>query len=350
MSAGVDTIAEDVALVRRLRRTGPARAVVVGSVALLLSVAAFGWTLAIGEYPMSIPDVVLALAGRGPLEYQYVINELRLPRAVVAILVGAAFGMAGALFQALARNPLASPDIIGISAGASAAAVAGIVLTGAGGPTVSAYAFAGALGAAVLIYLLAYRGGTSGYRLVLVGIGVGAFLSAATAYLLVKASDDELQRANVWLTGSLTGREWQHVPALAVGTALLLPAAMLLWRPLGIVQLGDDTARALGSRLESVRGLLILIGVGLTAVATAAAGPVSFVAFVSPAIARRLVGKPLTLLPSALVGGLLVLVADLIGRAGTIGIPMPVGVVTGIIGAPYLLYLLARANRIGALG
>ncbi|MFT3970178.1 MAG: iron chelate uptake ABC transporter family permease subunit [Micropruina sp.] len=340
----------DLVLVRRQRRVEPRRAVLVGGLTLVALVIAFGWSLGYGGYPLSFEEILQALIGQGSARTRYIVVEVRLPRALVGVLVGLAFGMSGALFQALARNPLASPDIIGITSGASTAAVAGIVLAGAGGLAVTGYALVGALATAALIFLLAYRRGTSPYRLVLVGIGISAFLGAITGYLLVRASVNELQQATVWMTGSLTGREWQHVPAVACGVAVLVPAGLLLARPLRIVQLGDDSATMLGLRPEVTRLLIVLVGVGLAALATAAAGPIAFVAFVSPAIARRLVRSPMTLLPSALLGGLLVSAADLIGRAGAVGVPLPVGVVTGVIGAPYLIWLLARANRIGVAG
>lgn len=343
-------VATDIAVVRRHRRAEPLRAVLVGGLTLAALVVVFGWSLGYRGYPLSFEEIAQALIGQGSARTRYIVGEVRLPRALVGVLVGLAFGLSGALFQALARNPLASPDIIGITSGASTAAVAGIVLAGAGGLAVTGYALLGALATAALVFLLAYRRGTSPYRLVLVGIGVSAFLGAITGYLLVRASVNELQQATVWMTGSLTGREWQHVPAVACGVAVLVPVGMLLARPLRVVQLGDDSATMLGLRPEVTRALIVLVGVGLAALATAAAGPVAFVAFVSPAIARRLVRSPMTLLPSALLGGLLVSVADLIGRAGAVGVPLPVGVVTGVIGAPYLIWLLARANRIGVAG
>lgn len=326
------------------------RAVVVGLVLTGLIGVAFAWSIAVGDYNLPLADVVSALLGGGTERAQYIVTELRLPRALVAVFAGAAFGASGAIFQAIARNPLASPDIIGISAGASAAAVIGIVVLGASGPVVSALAFGGSFVAAVVIYLASWRRGTAGYRLVLVGIGVAAFLSAVSGLLLVRAAQDELQRANVWLTGSLTGRQWEHVPVVAVCALVLVPVAVLLARFVHVLLLGDDVARGLGLRLELTRGCLLLVGVALAAAATAAAGPIAFVAFVAPAIARRLVRSTLSILPSALFGSLLVLVADLVGRSAALGFALPVGVVTGIVGGTYFIYLLARAGRAGRGG
>ncbi|MFT4165138.1 MAG: iron chelate uptake ABC transporter family permease subunit [Microlunatus sp.] len=326
------------------------RAVAVGLVLTGLIVVAFAWSLAIGDYDLPFGDVVKSLVGEGSARTQYIVTELRLPRALVAVFSGAAFGASGAIFQAVARNPLASPDIIGITAGASAASVVGIVVLGASGPVVSALAFGGSFVAAAAIYLLSWRHGTSGYRMVLVGIGISAFFSAVCGFLLVRAAQNELQRATVWLTGSLTGRQWEHVPVVAVCTMMLVPVAVLLGRSIHLLLLGDDLARVLGLRIELARGLLILVGVALAATATAASGPITFVAFVAPAIARILVGSTLSILPSALFGALLVLVADFAGRSAALGFALPVGVVTGIFGGAYFIYLLARAGRAGRGG
>jgi iron complex transport system permease protein len=212
-------------------------------------------------------------------------------------------------------------------------------------------AFAGALATAIAIYLLAYRRGVSGYRLVLIGLGIGAMLASFTAYLLTRAEINDAQRATVWLTGSLNGRSWEHVRPVGVALAILAPITLLLGRRLRLLELGDDTAKGLGVRVERSRGALILAGVGLAAVATASAGPIAFVALVAPQIARRLVNAVgATLLPSALVGAALVTVSDVIARRTFAPTELPVGIVTGIVGAPYLLWLLARANRIGSAG
>ena len=250
----------------------------------------------------------------------------------------------------MARNPLASPDFIGITSGASLAAVFGIVVLHAGGNVVVVAAFAGALASAAAIYLLAWKRGLSSYRLVLVGIGVAAAVDAGTAYLLTKARIYDVQSAVVWLTGSLNGRTWADIRPLALAMVVLVPATLALGPSLRLLMLGDETAAGLGLRVERSRLLLVLVAVTLTALATAAAGPVEFVALLAAPIARRLVGSPLALLPSALVGAVLVLGADVVARQALPSTALPVGVVTGIIGAPYLLWLLARSNRIGTGG
>jgi iron complex transport system permease protein len=324
------------------------------AVSLALGVAtAVGLALSVsvGDFPIPLSDVVPAILGFGNPDSDFIVRTIRLPRALTGVLVGAAFGLSGSVFQSLARNPLASPDVIGITAGASAAAVAMIVWVGASSTVVSLGALAGALVTATAIYLLAYRRGVVGYRLVLIGIGVGAVLAAGTSYMLTRAEIYDAQRAVVWLTGSLNGRGWEHVRPVSVSLLVLAPAVVVLGRQLRLLELGDDTARGLGVRVEPTRAGLILVGVGLAAVATASAGPIAFVALVSPQIARRLVRSPgATLLPAGLVGAALVLVSDLAARRLFAPTEIPVGVVTGIIGAPYLLWLLARANRIGAGG
>jgi iron complex transport system permease protein len=215
---------------------------------------------------------------------------------------------------------------------------------------VSAGALVGALVAAASIYTLAYRRGLSPYRLVLVGIGVAAALNALTSYLLTRADIVDAQRAAVWLTGSLNGRSWDHVRPLAVALVVLCPMVLWLAGPLRALQLGDDTAKGIGVRVERSRIALVMVAVTLAAVATAAAGPITFIAFVAPPIARRLVNAPLNLVSSALIGALLLLLSDLVARRAFAPIELPVGVVTGVIGGPYLLWLLARANKMGRGG
>lgn len=278
----------------------------------------------------------------------FTILNLRLPRAVLAILAGAAFGLGGAAFQTLLRNPLASPDIIGITAGASASAVFCIVVLSVTGPVVSVYAVVAGLGVALLIYLLAWRGEVSGARLILVGIGLSAMLQSMTAYVLSRAPSWSLQEALRWLSGSVNGARLDQ--ALPLGLTLLLCGGVLLsrGRDLEMMRMGDDAAAGLGVRLGLVRIMTIMAGVGLVAVATATAGPIAFVAFLSGPIAARLTGRDgPVLLPAAGIGALLVLVCDFTGQF-LMPARYPVGIVTGILGAPYLVYLILRENRKGA--
>ena len=344
------TLEEERQIVRKARTTGRARAVSVSLVLAAITFVVFCISISVGDFHIPLTEVVPAIFGHGSQSSDFIIHRLRLPRALTAVLVGASFGLSGAIFQSIARNPLASPDLIGITWGASTAAVFMIVVIGASGLVVSIASLVGALVTATIIYLLAYKRGVSSYRLVLVGIGVGSVLNAITSYLLTRAQIFDVQRATVWLTGSLNGRSWEHVRPVAIAMLVLVPAVLALERPLRVLQLGDDTAQGLGVAVERNKALLILVAVGLVAIATAAAGPVSFVAFVAGPIARRLVNAPVTLVPAALVGALLLLVSDLIARRVLAPTELPVGVVTGIIGAPYLVWLLARANKIGRGG
>ena len=327
------------------------RTVLVSMALTVVAAAAIALSVSVGDFPIRLADVVPAIVGFGNADSDFIVRTLRLPRALTGALVGAAFGLSGAIFQSLARNALASPDVIGITAGSSAAAVAVIVWVGGSATAVSGGALVGAFVTAAAIYLLAYKRGVVGYRLVLIGIGMAAVLSALTSYLLTRAEIFEAQRATVWLTGSLNGRSWDHVGPVAAVLAVVLPVTLALGRQLRLLELGDDTAKGLGARVERSRGALIGAGVTLAAMATASAGPIAFVALVAPQIARRLVRSAgATLVPSALAGAALVLLADVVARRAFAPTELPVGVVTGIIGAPYLLWLLARANRIGAGG
>ncbi|MFC5381597.1 FecCD family ABC transporter permease [Aquipuribacter nitratireducens] len=348
-------VAAVVAGVRRSRTTGRGRAVVVGVLLALGCAVTFAVSLVTGEFALPLRDVAAALVGRGGDDAAFVVGTLRLPRALTAVLVGVAFALGGVVFQSLARNPLASPDVIGVSAGSTVAAVAVLVAGTALGVSVdqslvAPAAFLGGLLTTTAIYLLAYRRGLSAYRLVLVGIAVAAMLNAVTSYLLTRAEITDAQRAFVWLTGSLNGRGWDEVQVLAVALAVLVPALLALAPRLRALQLGDDTARGVGVRVEASRAALVVVAVACVSVATAVAGPVAFVAFVAGPVARRLVGAPLTMVPAALTGALLVLLSDLVARTALAPTELPVGIVTGLVGAPYLLWLLARANRVGRTG
>jgi iron complex transport system permease protein len=335
---------------RLVQRRAAARTTTVTVVLALVLGVAFCVSISVGDFPIPLRDVVPAIFGAGDEQSEFIVRTLRLPRALTAVLVGAAFGISGAIFQSVARNPLASPDIIGIDAGASAAAVACIVLLDASVGLTAAGALLGALAAAVAINVMAWKGGVSPYRLVLVGIGVAAMLTAVTQYLLTRAEIFEARRAVVWLTGSLNGRGWSHVRTIGIAVVVLVPVVVALTGRLGVMQLGDDAARGLGVPVERSRLALIIVAVALAAMATAAAGPIVFVAFVAAPIARRLTHSPLALGVSALVGALILVLSDLVARRLFAPTELPVGVITGVIGAPYLLWLLARSNRVGTGG
>lgn len=338
-------------VIARARAARRSRSVVVIAVLAALLFATFCVALSLGDFKIPVIDVVKTLFGGGDKATEFIVNRLRLPRALTGVLVGVALGMSGAIFQSIARNPLASPDIIGVTYGASAFAVFAIVTLGLTGAAVSGLAIAGALLTAFFMYVLAWRRGVSSYRLILVGIGIGAMATSVTSYLLTKARVEIAQQALIWLTGSLNGRDWSNVRSLAITLVVLAPAMVFLVHHLRILQLGDETAYGLGLRVEGSRLGLIVIAVLLAAVATAAAGPIGFVAFVAPPIARWLTRSPgPAMIASALSGALVVGLSDLVAQHALGDTQLPVGVVTGVVGAPYLMFLLARANRVGSGG
>jgi iron complex transport system permease protein len=302
------------------------------------------WAISLGSFRISFLDVVRSVIGEGSKQNDFIVRALRLPRVICATLVGAALALSGAIFQGLIRNPLVSPDIIGINAGAGLVAVYWIV-SGKDQALLPAAAFAGALLTAAAIYVLTWRGGIAGNRLVLVGIGVGAILTAATTFLLVRYPLERIISAQVWMSGSVYGSDWEDVRVLLVGLLVLAPPAIGLTWTLRVVQLGDDVSRSVGLPLERTRLALIVTGCGLAALAVAVAGPVAFVALMAPHIARMLTG-PLSgsvMLFTAVVGALVVLGADTIGQH-LLPVSLPVGVVTAAVGAPYFLFLLYRSN------
>lgn len=311
----------------------------------------FVLTMMVGSYFVSAPDVVRSVIHiSGDAGIDFIVQDLRLPRAVAALCVGLALGVSGTLFQQLLSNPLASPDFIGISSGASLAAVSGIVLFQVSGYTISVAALLGALGSAFLIYVIAWRDGISGYRLILVGIGVSEFMLAIVTYLIARANIYDAREAFHWLVGSIGQSGTQELRALIIALAVLLPAAMILNRPLRVLELGDDAATALGARVEASRLALMTVSIGLVAFATAVAGPIAFVALVAGPIARRILGPASGgVLAAALVGAMIVLGADLASQH-LLPIALPTGVVTGAVGAPYLIWLLATVNREGRGG
>ncbi|NQY56790.1 MAG: iron chelate uptake ABC transporter family permease subunit [Ilumatobacteraceae bacterium] len=326
------------------------RAVAVCAVVGGLIVAVGLWSISVGDFPIPISDVIATLLGNPTEDSEFIVGTLRLPRVLVGVGVGAAFGMSGAIFQALVRNPLGSPDIIGFNSGAALGAVTTIVVVGGSSFQVSVGALLGGVIAALLVYLLAWKRGIQAYRLVLVGIGVGFAITAVIDYLVTRAEINDVQRAAVWLTGSLNGRSWDEVRIVWLALLVLGPLAILMQRTLDRLDLGDDTAAALGVRVSRSKLTLVLVGVALAALGVAAAGPIAFVAFVSGPIARRLVDTPrAAIVPAAFIGALVVVVADLAARGVLAPTELPVGIMTALIGAPYLLWLLTRQARTGAL-
>lgn len=324
-----------------------ARVPLVLLVLLLLSLVVIVLSIGLGQYPIPPLDVVRTILGNGPREYNFVVNTLRLPRALVAFLVGGGLGISGAILQGLTRNPLASPDVVGLSAGAGlGATIVILLLPGAPWTAVSPAALIGALVATGLTYALGWKKGSSSIRLILVGIGISALGQALINMVVATSKTTRVAETMIWMTGSVYGRSWPEVKGLLPWLIIFIPAALLLARHLDALAYGDDVARGLGSRVEWNRGLLLLTSVALAGASVAAAGTVGFVGLIAPHMARRLVGPGHTgVLPTAgLLGGLLVVTADLLGRMLFAPIEVPAGVVTAAVGAPYFLYLLYR-NR-----
>lgn len=314
---------------------------------VLATLTAALWMLSLmfGDSFYTLADVVSVIKGDTVPGASFAVGELRLPRATIAIVAGFAFGVSGIIFQTMLRNQLASPDIIGISAGAAAAGSTMIVLFHASQAAVSTVALMVSLGVAALTYLLALKSGFTGTRLILTGIGIAAMLQAWTTYVLSKASAWDLPTATRWLTGSLNNMSWERGFPLVITVLAVTPLLLIGAHKLSILELGDDVATSLGLRVNLLRGALVVGAVMLIAVATSATGPISFVAFMAGPIAIRIFRPGANLIvPSGLVGALLVLAADLAGQY-LFGTRYPVGVITGAFGAPFLIYLLVRASR-----
>ncbi|MBW4575248.1 MAG: iron ABC transporter permease [Aphanothece sp. CMT-3BRIN-NPC111] len=315
----------------------------------LIALTAITLDIAQGEYAIPPLDVLKTLVGieTNNQDYSLVVNTLRLPRVLAAFLVGIGLATSGSILQGLTRNPLADPGIIGITSGASLAAVILIVLF----PSITLYtvpfaAFGGAVVVAAVIYFLAFDKGSSPIRLILVGIGIAAITSALTSLIITFGEINTVGQALIWMTGSVYGRNWGHVWSLLPWLVIFVPLTLLLSRDLNALNLGDDVAQGLGNRVEWQRGLLLLISVALAGASVATAGTVTFVGLIAPHLARQLVGPSHEgLLPTAaIVGGVIVVLADLIGRMLFAPIELPCGIITAIVGAPYFLYLLYR-NR-----
>lgn len=338
----------------------PRTAVLSFSCALLALVLAL-ISLSVGTTKLPVTEVVESLFGGGSGGTRLIVVELRLPRVATGLLVGIAFAVSGALLQTLARNPLASPDIVGVNSGASAAAVTVIVLAGTGGGNISGIAarvgiplaaiIGGLAVTAVVGVLSIQRGVIDAGRIVLIGVGVAAAANSLVAWLLVIGDVTDAGRAAAWLAGSLNARTWSDAVPVGIAVLLLLPLAMTFNRDLDALVLGDDVASSLGVRVSRTRIALLVIATVLAAMATSGAGPIAFVALVAPQIAQRLAKteRP-PLLSTALLGALFVTAADLVARNGLevlqVGpYELPVGVVTAAAGAPYLLYLIGRQQK-----
>lgn len=324
--------------------------VVVLCCVLALALAAFAiLLLGSGTLSFSLGEVLAVLTGQGEnAKAERVLLRIRLPRLLTAILVGGALGMAGSIFQSISRNALGSPDVIGFTTGAATGAIVQIMLLNAGPFETSVAAVLSGVLTAFAVFLLARKGrSTGGYRLVLVGIGVGATLSGVNTILLVSGDLDQAASAQLWLAGSLNTRTWSHVVPAAFGFAAVLPIAILHARRLNLLEMGDDAARQLGVDAERTRLVMIMAAVGLTSIATAAAGPIAFVALAAPQLARRLSASPdVPVVSGAMMGMVLLLAADFASQHFPVNIHMPIGLTAGLLGGFYLLWLLVRSKSI----
>lgn len=337
------TLAATVAGLRAVRRRR--QILVVAGMALLVLVAGTG-ALLIGAAGLTPGQAIAGAVGLGDKGDVFIIQRLRLPRIEAAVVVGAAFGLAGALFQSTLRNPLASPDILGISSGASLGAVTGLLALGMSGVALSGLAFSGAGLVALAIWLLAWRKGLHSIRFVLVGVGFAYLCSSMVAWAMARAEENEAAGVLIWTVGSVSDIRGEQLTLVAAGTLVLAVAVAVVARTQGPLSLGDDNARALGVHVDAARIGTLLLAVALVALATSAAGPIAFVALVAPAIARRLVNDGgAALVASAATGAALTLVADVVGQHALLGVAAPVGIVTGLVGAPYLLWLLATNEK-----
>ncbi|MFI9174173.1 FecCD family ABC transporter permease [Streptomyces lincolnensis] len=323
------------------------RSALIAAALVLLLALTMAASASLGQTYVSPTAVWHTLrTGGGP--YDLVVGELRVPRIVLGALVGAALGLSGALVQTVTRNPLASPDVIGVGHGAAAATVLALATGAAASPgSLPAVSVAGGLTAAALVYVLAWRHGMQPSRFVLTGVGIGVALSAIVQLYLTDSELEAAEQVKLWLTGSLNGRGWEQAGPLAAVLLLCLPA--LVWasramRPLG---LDPETAAALGVRVDRTRLGLTVLGVVLAATATGAAGPIGFVALTAPQLARRVTRTPqLPLLCSALTGSVVLVAADLVARILLPPLEIPVGALTSLVGGPYLLWLLGRRTAV----
>ncbi len=313
-------------------------------VTFVLLVAAACLAMMLGSFRLTVGEVVGSVLGTGNGEADFVIWRLRFPRTLTVAMLGGALAMSGAIFQGAVRNPLVSPDIIGINAGATLAAVFWI-LTDMPQGAIPLLAFVGAMSVASLVYLLSWKGHISGGRLILIGIGINALLGAGVTFLFVRYPVQQTRSALAWTVGTANNSDWADVRLLAYSLAILIPLAVALMWSLRVMQLGDTTARSVGLPIERTRLLLIAVGSTLSAFAIAVAGPIGFVALTAPHIARMIAG-PMTsgvFIFTLLVGALFLMLSDIVAQHA-LPVSLPVGVVTAAIGAPYFLFLLYRVN------
>ncbi|MEV5831462.1 iron chelate uptake ABC transporter family permease subunit [Spirillospora sp. NPDC052242] len=323
----------------------PRRAIAVCALLSIVVSAVCVVALGTGDIALSPTEVVSALLGGGERTDRIVVLEWRLPRVLAAVAFGAALAVGGAVFQSLTRNPLAGPDILGLSAGSHTGALIVIIVLAGGYAEVAAGALLGGLLTAALVYMFSLRAGLQGFRLIVVGVSLAATLSAINTWMLLRAELDVAMTAAAWGAGSLGTVAWRQVVPAVVAIAVLLAALRLLIPLLRHLELGDDAARALGLPVERAKLALVAVGVALIAVVTAAAGPIAFVALAAPHIARLLLrGPALQMTATALTGSLMLTIADHVAQHA-LPTPLPAGIATVVIGGGYLVWLLLHETR-----
>lgn len=323
------------------------RTLLVGTVLFLIIIVCSALALSLGNYTVSLGDIYSALVGQASDAVHTVVVQWRLPRVLSAAVFGAALGVSGAIFQSLTRNPLGSPDVIGFNMGSYSGVLIAMLCGATGYLFIATGALVGGLATALAVYLLAYKGGVHGFRLIVVGIAVGAMLTSLNTWITVKVDVDFAMRAAVWGAGTLNGITWQQAtPALAVMAVLCVVVTVITpW--MRQLELGDEAAATQGLAVERSKVVMIIVGVGFTALVTAAAGPIAFIALAAPQLARRMTGSSASvdIVTSALVGAVLLSASDLIAQHAIPGLSVPVGAVTVSIGGLYLVWLLARETK-----
>ncbi|UOE55888.1 iron ABC transporter permease [Bacillus sp. CMF12] len=323
---------------------------------IFLILVTFVLSLSTGVMPVGMNEIMAVLSGSGTPKQELVLLQLRLPRMIIALLIGAGLALSGSILQGLSRNSLADPGILGINAGAGLAVVLSIYLFGQSGGSLMAkpfflpvFAFAGALAIAALIYRFSWKGGIDPERLLLVGLGFNALCGALLLILQLKMDPKDFQQAAIWLTGSIWGIQWPYVWALLPWILVLMPIAFIKARTMNILQFKKEVSVALGLKVESERRLLLCLSAALAGACVAAGGGIAFIGLLAPHLARRLCGPNyFSNLPlSALIGAALVLIADMIGKNLLAPADIPVGIVISVIGAPYLIFMLLTRKGTG---
>lgn len=322
--------------------------IIIAFILFLLMIFLVFFALTTGKFPIEFSTLIDIVVGQseGGIK-EKIVMDIRLPRLLTAMGVGAALGISGAIFQSISRNVLGSPDVIGFTTGAATGALLQIIIFNGTVVDIAISTLIGGMATALIVYLLSLKNGVmSGYTMILIGIGVGAILHAFNGLLLVKGNIDNAIMANLWLAGSLNARTWQHVYPTFIGLLILVPLIVFYAKSLTLMEMGDDMAQQLGVHVGRVRWVMIFSAVLLASLATASAGPIAFVALAAPQLVIRLShsGK-LPIVGSALMGALLLLSADVLSQSLPINITMPVGLMTGVIGGLYLLWLLTRKQR-----